>query len=80
MKKETHPENYRQVVFTDTQIDESWLCKSMVETEKTIEFEGKEYPHYELTVSDKSHPFYTGNEKIVDSEGRVEKFKKKFGM
>ena len=78
MKKGIHPE-YREVVFLDVSCDEKILTKSTIATDLTVEFEGKEYPMVKLEISNKSHPFYTGNTKILDTEGRIDKFKKKFG-
>lgn len=75
MKKDTHPKNFRPVVFEDTSNGAKFLISSTVETKETTKFEGKEYPLYKVEISSASHPFYTGNETIVDSAGRVEKFK-----
>ena len=79
MKKDIHPKNYREVVFMDVGADVKWVTRSTVETTRTTEFEGKEYPLYTLDLSSHSHPFFTGKQKFVDSEGRVERFQKKFG-
>lgn len=79
MKKGIHPENFRDVVFRDVGADVSFLIKSTVETEKTTTWEdGNKYPLVDLDVSSASHPFYTGEQRIFDSAGRVEKFKKKY--
>ncbi len=78
MKKDIHPKNYRDVVFMDVGANVMWLSKSTVKTEKTVQYEGKDYPLYTLELSSASHPFYTGKQKFVDSEGRVERFQKKF--
>ena len=79
MKKEIHPESYREVVFKDVGADVSFVTRSTVETDKTVTWEdGKEYPLYELPISRYSHPFYTGTQRLVDTEGRVERFKKKY--
>lgn len=79
MKKDTHPENYRLVVFKDFSADESFLSRSCVNTKETIVWEdGKEYPLVKLEISSKSHPFFTGKMKFVDSAGRIDKFNKKF--
>ncbi|MBW7863951.1 MAG: type B 50S ribosomal protein L31 [Candidatus Hydrogenedens sp.] len=78
MKKGIHPANYREVVFMDVGANVSWLTRSTVKTDKTTEFEGKQYPLYTLDLSSASHPFYTGKQKFVDSEGRVQRFQKKF--
>ena len=79
MKKNTHPENYRFVVFKDFSCDEAFLTKSTVSSKDTIVWEdGKEYPLVKLEISNKSHPFYTGKMKYVDTAGRIDKFNKKF--
>jgi len=76
MKKDTHPTNYRSVIFHDNSSGERFLIGSTIETEKTDKWEdGKEYPVTYVEVSSASHPFYTGNEKVMDTAGRVEKFK-----
>ena len=81
MKKEIHPENYRMVVFKDMSNDYAFLSKSAANTKETIEWEdGNTYPLVKLEISDKSHPFFTGKQKIVDSTGRVERFNKKYGL
>ena len=78
MKKDIHPENYRFVVFQDSSCDYQFLTKSTVETKDTIKWEdGKEYPLYKLDISNKSHPFFTGQQNLVDTAGRIEKFNKK---
>ena len=79
MKKDGHP-NYRQVVFVDVSNDYRFLTRSTVKTKDTTKWEdGKEYPLYKLDTSSESHPFYTGTQKMVDTAGRVEKFRQKFG-
>ena len=75
MKKDTHPKNYRQVVFEDTSMGAKFLISSVVDTKETTTYEGKEYPLFKVEISSASHPFFTGNENIIDSAGRVEKFK-----
>ena len=76
MKKDIHPSNYRAVVFKDIATDESFLTKSCVNTKDTITWEdGKEYPLFKVHISSSSHPFYTGTEKLLDMEGRVDRFK-----
>ena len=76
MKKDIHPENYRKVIFVDNSSDEKFLIGSTIETEKTGKWEdGKEYPLVEVEISSASHPFYTGQEKVLDTAGRVERFK-----
>ena len=79
MKKDIHP-NYREVVFLDVSIDYSFMAKSTVRTSDTVKWkDGKDYPLYKLDTSSESHPFYTGTQKMVDTAGRVEKFRQKFG-
>ncbi|OIQ20725.1 MAG: 50S ribosomal protein L31 [Bacteriovorax sp. MedPE-SWde] len=78
MKQGIHPD-YREVVFKDVSSDFEILTKSTMKTDLTTTFEGKEYPMIKLDISSASHPFYTGKQKILDTEGRIEKFKKKFG-
>lgn len=78
MKEGIHPE-YRDVVFKDVSSGEEFVIGSTIETEKTTTVDGEELPLYEVEVSSASHPFYTGEQKLVDSEGRVEKFNRKYG-
>jgi large subunit ribosomal protein L31 len=79
MKKEIHPE-YREVLFHDTSVDKYWLIRSTLDTTEKREWEdGKTYPYYPVEISSASHPFYTGQHKIVDSAGRVDKFRRKYG-
>jgi large subunit ribosomal protein L31 len=78
MKAGIHPD-YREVVFHDLSCDFKFVTRSTVQTREKIEFEGKEYPLVKIEVSSESHPFYTGKHKIVDTAGRVEKFRQKFG-
>jgi len=78
MKKEIHPENYRMVIFHDNSSEERMLIGSTVETEATDKWtDGKEYPMSRVDVSSASHPFYTGQEKIMDTAGRVDRFKQR---
>ncbi len=77
MKKDIHPD-YRDVVFQDVSADFTVLTKSTIKTNDTIEFEGQTYPLYKVDISSASHPFYTGTQKVLDTEGRVERFKKKY--
>lgn len=78
MKKGIHPE-YRPVVFRDISTDFSILTKSTVVTNDTVRWEdGNEYPLMKVEISSASHPFFTGTQKIVDTEGRVERFRKKY--
>ncbi|MGI4814968.1 MAG: type B 50S ribosomal protein L31 [Janthinobacterium lividum] len=78
MKENTHP-NYREVVFVDVSSDFSFITRSTIETREKITRDGKEYPMAKIEVSSESHPFYTGTQKIMDTAGRVEKFRQKFG-
>jgi large subunit ribosomal protein L31 len=79
MKKDVHPANYRMVVFKDFSCDESFITKSCADTKDTIVWEdGNEYPLVKLEISSKSHPFFTGKMKFVDTAGRIDKFNKKF--
>lgn len=75
MKKGIHPDNYRPVVFQDTNNDSTIITRSTVATEETITLDGVEYPLVKIHISSSSHPFFTGEERIVDVEGRVDKFK-----
>lgn len=75
MKKDIHPANYRPVVFQDLNNNTTYLTRSTVETEDTITLDGTEYPLVKIHISASSHPFFTGEERIVDIEGRVDKFK-----
>lgn len=74
MKKDIHPD-YRPVVFQDTSANYAFLTRSTIKTDKTIEWEdGKAYPLVTVEISNVSHPFYTGQQKLVDTAGRVERF------
>ena len=80
MKKDIHPENYRLVVFKDLSCDYSFLAKSTVETKDTVVWDdGNEYPLYNIEISNKSHPFFTGVAQFVDTAGRIDKFKNRHG-
>lgn len=75
MKKDIHPTNYRLVVFEDLNDGTKILTRSTIAAEETTKWEdGNEYPHVKVHISSSSHPFYTGQEKLVDIEGRVDKF------
>jgi len=78
MKKGIHPENYRPVVFKDMSNDFMFVTKSCADTKETIEFEGQEYPLVKLDISYMSHPFFTGKQKLVDTAGRIDKFKTRY--
>ncbi len=78
MKSELHPE-YRYVVFQDTSSDFRFLTRSTIETKDTVEWEdGKTYPLAKVEISSESHPFYTGKQILVDSGGRVERFRRRY--
>ena len=79
MKKGIHP-TYRPVIFKDVSCDFAILTRSTIQTSLTDTWtDGKEYPLVRLDISSASHPFYTGKHKVLDTEGRIEKFRKKFG-
>jgi large subunit ribosomal protein L31 len=76
MKKDIHPTTYRPVVFQDLNNGSMFLTRSTVATDDSIKYtDGKEYPLVKVHISSASHPFFTGEERIVDIEGRVDKFK-----
>jgi large subunit ribosomal protein L31 len=78
MKSETHP-TYTPIVFRDLASGSTFLTRSTVTSEKTIEWEdGNTYPVIDVEISSESHPFYTGKQRIMDSAGRVEKFKNRY--
>jgi large subunit ribosomal protein L31 len=77
MKKDIHPQ-YQNVLFVDSASGHRFVCGSTLKPEATENFEGVEYPVSYLSISSSSHPFFTGSKQLVDSEGRVEKFKKRF--
>ncbi len=80
MKKDIHPD-FRPVVFKDVSCDYELLTMSTVKAKETIKWtDGKEYPLVKMDISSASHPFYTGKQKVMDTAGRVERFKKKFGV
>ncbi|GAA0748297.1 hypothetical protein GCM10009431_26690 [Gaetbulibacter jejuensis] len=78
MKKGIHPENYRLVAFKDMSNDDVFLTKSTADTTETLEVDGVEYPLVKLEISRTSHPYYTGKSKLVDTAGRIDKFKNKY--
>ena len=79
MKADIHPKDYRLVVFQDMSNGYSFLTKSAVNTKETVKWEdGIEYPVFKMEISHTSHPFYTGKMKLIDSAGRVDKFKNKY--
>lgn len=78
MKKEIHPKEYRPVLFLDNSNGEEYIIPSTVKTEGTAKAkDGKEYPVFNVEISSSSHPFYTGEVKVLDTAGRVERFKEK---
>lgn len=79
MKKGIHPTNYRPVVFQDDQAGFAFLTQSTATTDETVKWEdGNTYPLIKMHISSASHPFFTGEEKIIDTEGRVDRFKARF--
>ena len=78
MRSNTHPENYRLVAFKDMSNNDVFITKSTVETKETTKIGGVEYPLYKLEISRTSHPYYTGKSKLVDTAGRVDKFRSKY--
>jgi large subunit ribosomal protein L31 len=79
MKKDIHPKEYRLVVFKDMSNEYTFLSKSTIQTKETIIWEdGLEYPLVKLEISHTSHPFYTGKMKLIDTAGRVDKFKTRY--
>lgn len=78
MKKGIHPE-YREVIFRDTSANHMFMTRSTIKTDKKITWEdGKEYPLVEIEISNVSHPFFTGQQRLVDTAGRVEKFNQRY--
>ena len=77
MKEEIHPK-YQEVLFVDSSTGYKFVCGSTVQPEETEVFEGKEYPVVRVAVSSKSHPAYTGATQFVDTEGRIDKFRKRY--
>lgn len=75
MKKDLHPTNYRLVVFQDLNNDQTYLTRSTAPTDDTIKLDGVEYPLIKVHISSSTHPFFTGEERVLDMEGRVDKFK-----
>ncbi len=78
MKQGIHPENYRLVVFKDMSNEDVFITKSTANAKETIDLDGIEYPLVKLEISRTSHPFYTGKSKLVDTAGRIDKFKNKY--
>ncbi len=79
MKKDIHPESYRYVVFKDVSNDIAFLTRSTADTKETIKWEdGNEYPLIKLEISNTSHPYFTGKMKLIDTAGRVDKFRTRY--
>jgi len=78
MKENTHP-NYREVAFVDMASNVKFIIRSCVQTREMIDVDGVSYPAFKCEVTADSHPFYTGQQKIVDAAGNVEKFRRRFG-
>ena len=77
MKKDTHPD-YQEILYVDTSTGYKFICGSTLKPKEREMFEGKEYPVYRVSVSSASHPFFTGSAQFVDTEGRVDKFLKRY--
>ena len=77
MKDDIHPQ-YQEVLFIDSSTNAKFLCKSTLQPKETEVYEGKEVPVCRVSVSSDSHPFYTGSTQFVDTEGRVDKFRKRY--
>ena len=78
MKSDIHPDNYRLVAFKDMSNNDVFITKSTVNSKETIEVDGVNYPLVKLEISRTSHPYYTGKSKLVDTAGRIDKFKNKY--
>ena len=79
MKEGIHPTEYRTVVFRDISCNKSFLTRSAARSKEMVKWEdGNEYPLVKVEISNESHPFFTGQTKLVDSAGRIDKFKKKY--
>jgi large subunit ribosomal protein L31 len=77
MKKNGHPP-YQDILFVDTATGHKFVCGSTLQPKEKEVFEGKEYPVYKVPISSKSHPFFTGSQQFLDTEGRVDKFRKRY--
>ena len=78
MKKGIHPDNYRLVAFRDMSNGDVFITRSTANTRETEVIDGVEYPVIKLEISSSSHPFYTGQNKLIDTSGRVDKFRKRY--
>lgn len=79
MKKSGHPP-YQDVLFVDSSTDFKFVCGSTLQPKEKAMFEGKEYPVYKMSISSASHPFFTGASQFIDTEGRVDKFTKRYAL
>ena len=78
MRKGIHPENYRMMAFKDMSNGDVFLTRSTADAKETLDVDGVEYPLVKLEISRTSHPFYTGKKKLIDTAGRIDKFKTKY--
>ncbi|MGB0998781.1 MAG: type B 50S ribosomal protein L31 [Flavobacteriales bacterium] len=78
MREGIHPENYRLVCMKDMSNNETFITKSCADTKETIDIDGTEYPLIKLEITASSHPFYTGKTKLIDTAGRIDKFKNRY--
>jgi large subunit ribosomal protein L31 len=79
MKKDLHPTNYRPVAFKDMSNEDVFISRSTINAKETIDIDGVTYPLVKLEITNTSHPFYTGKQKLVDTAGRVDKFMSRYG-
>ncbi|MDR2692558.1 MAG: type B 50S ribosomal protein L31 [Dysgonamonadaceae bacterium] len=79
MKQGIHPANYRPVVFKDMSNDDTFITRSTINAKETVDINGVSYPMVKIEISNTSHPFYTGKQKLVDTAGRVDKFMSRYG-
>ena len=79
MKPNIHPD-YEQVAFHDTSIDKYFIVGSTIKTDRTVEIDGVTYPYVPIDVSSESHPFYTGKQQVIQAEGRIANFNRRFGQ
>lgn len=79
MKQGLHPDSYRPVVFKDMSNEDVFITRSTINAKETIEIDGVTYPLVKVEISNTSHPFYTGKQKLVDTAGRVDKFMSRYG-
>lgn len=77
MKKEIHPQ-YQEVLIIDSSTNAKFLCRTTLKTKEKETYKGKEYPVYRVSLSSDSHPFFTGSNQFIDTEGRVDKFRKRY--